>query len=95
MYRNKFMLVAAVALGLNSFSAFAARDFSALSTAELMQLKPSEMSEEDHNAFRAEVQKRSVNTSPADKEESRKQTPEQKKGQGGGGKQGGGMGRGH
>jgi len=91
------MQAAVVALGLISSSAFAARDFSALNTAELTQLKPSEMGEEDRSAFRAEMQKRSVSMSAAEKEDSRNQMREQRKGQGGGqGMQGrGGMGRGH
>ena len=105
MYRKKFIQAAAVALGLISLNAFAAQDFSALNTTELTQLKPSEMGEEDRNAFRAEIQKRSVNMSAAEKEEFRNQMRSQNKGQGGGqgsgqemqGKGGmqGGMGRGH
>jgi uncharacterized membrane protein YgcG len=105
MYRKKFIQAAAVALGLISLNAFAAQDFSALNTAELTQLKPGEMGEEDRNAFRAEIQKRSVNMSATEKEEFRNQMRSQNKGQGGGqgsgqGMQGkggmqGGMGRGH
>lgn len=102
MYRNRFMQAAAVAFGLISLNAFAAQDFSGLGTTELTQLKPSEMGEEDRNAFRAEMQKRSANMSAAEKEETRNQMREQNKGQGGGqgmqgrgGMQGGGMGRGH
>ncbi|GEM_PF-5687505 len=104
MNRKIFMQAAAVAFGLISLSAFAAQDFSGLGTTELTQLKPSEMGEEDRNAFRAEMQKRSANMSSAEKEETRNQMREQKgKGQGSGngqGKQGrggmqGGMGRGH
>lgn len=101
MYRKRFMQTAAVALGLISLSAFAAQDFSGLGTTELTQLKPSEMGEEDRNAFRAEMQKRSANMSEAEKEETRNQMREQNKGQGGGqrmqgggGQGGGGMGRG-
>lgn len=106
MNRKSFMRAAAVAFGLISLSAFAVQDFSGLGTAELTQLKPSEMGEEDRNAFRAEMQKRSANMSPEEKEASRNQMREQKvKGQGSGGGQGkqgrggmqggGGMGRGH
>lgn len=105
MYRKKFMQAAAVALGLISLSAFAAQDFSGLGTTELTQLKPSEMGEEDRNAFRTEMQKRSASMSSAERDESRNQMREQKgQGTGGGqGKQGrsggmqggGGMGRGH
>ena len=97
MYRKKFIQAAAVALGLISLNAFAAQDFSALNTAELTQLKPSEMSEEDRDAFRAEIKKRSVSMSATEKEEVRNQMRGQNKGQGGGqGMQGkGGMGRGH
>lgn len=104
MYRKIFMLVAAVAFGLASLSAFAAQDFSGLDNTELTQLKPSEMGEEDRSAFRAEMQKRSAMMSPAEKEETRNRMREQK-GQGSGGGQGrqgrggmqggGGMGRGH
>ncbi|MDP2878525.1 MAG: hypothetical protein Q8N74_03230 [Sulfuricella sp.] len=101
MYRKRFMQAAAVAFGLISLNAIAAQDFSGLGTTELTQLKPSEMGEEDRNAFRAEMQKRSANMSAAEKDETRNQMREQKgKGQGGGqgkgGMQGGGgMGRGH
>jgi len=101
MYRKRFMQAAAVAFGLISLSAFAAQDFSALNTAELTQLKPSEMGEEERNAFRAEMQKRSASMSATEKEEFRNQMRSQNKGQGGGqGMQGrggmqGGMGRGH
>lgn len=106
MYRKRFIQAAAVAFGLVSLSAFAVQDFSALNTAELTQLKPSEMGEEDRNAFRSEMQKRSVSTSSAERDEIRSQMREQKgKGQGAGGGQGkqgrggmqggGGMGRGH
>lgn len=102
MYRTRFMQAAAVALGLISLSALAAQDFSALNTAELTQLKPSEMGDEDRNAFRAEMQKRSASMSSTEKEEVRNQMRGQNKGQGGGqgmqgkgGMQGGGMGRGH
>jgi len=100
MYRKKFMQAAAVAFGLISLSAMAAQDFSGLGTTELTQLKPSEMNDVDRTAFRAEMQKRSVNMSSAEKDETRNQMREQKKGQGGGqgrgGMQGGGgMGRGH
>ena len=107
MYRKRFMQAAAVAFGLISLSAFAAQDFSGLGTTELTQLKPSEMGEEDRNAFRTEMQKRSASMSSAERDESRNQMREQKgKGQGTGGGQGkqgrgggmqggGGMGRGH
>lgn len=102
MYRNRFMQAAVVAFGLISLSAFAAQDFSGLGTTELTQLKPSEMNDEDRNAFRAEMQKRSVNMSAAERDETRNQMREQK-GQGSGGGQGKqgrgggmqGMGRGH
>ena len=101
MYRKKFLQAAAVALGLISLNAFAAQDFSALNMAELTQLKPGEMGEEDRSAFRAEIQKRSMNMDAAEKEEFRNQMREQNKGQGGGQGSGqgmrgrGGMGRGH
>lgn len=106
MNRKNFMQAAAVAFGLISLSAFAAQDFSGLGNTELTRLKPSEMGEEDRNAFRAEMQKRSASMSSAEKEESRNQMREQKgKGQGSGGGQGkqghggmqggGGMGMGH
>lgn len=99
MYAKKMMQVAAVALCLVSLNSHAAQDFSALGTPELTQLKPSEMGEEDRNAFRAEMQKRSVSMSATEKEEVRSQMRGQNKGQGGGqgGGQGrqGGMGRGH
>lgn len=105
MYRKRFMQAAIVALGLISLSAFAAQDFSGLGTTELTQLKPSEMGEEDRNAFRAEMQKRSANMSAAEKDETRNQMREQKgqgtgggqgrQGRGGGMQGGGGMGRGH
>ncbi|GAO36217.1 hypothetical protein SCT_1619 [Sulfuricella sp. T08] len=99
MYRKRFMQAAAVAFGLISLSAIAAQDFSGLGTTELTQLKPSEMNDGDRNAFRAEMQKRSVNMSSAEKDETRNQMREQKKGQGGGQGRGGmegggGMGRG-
>lgn len=102
MYGKKLMQAATVALCLASLNAIAAQDFSALSTAELTQLKPNEMGEEDRNAFRTEMQKRSASMSSTEKEEFRNQMREQNKGQGGGqgmqgrgGMQGGGMGRGH
>ena len=98
MYRTRFMQAAAVALGLISLNAFAVQDFSALNTAELTQLKPSEMGEEDRNAFRAEMQKRSASMSATEKEEVRNQMRGQNKGQGGGQGRGGmqgGMGRGY
>lgn len=101
MYKKRFMQAAAVAFGLIGLSAFAAQDFSGLGTTELTQLKPSEMGEEDRNAFRAEMQKRSASMTPAEKDETRNQMREQNKGQGGGqrmqgggGQGGGGMGRG-
>ncbi|MHB1436936.1 MAG: hypothetical protein ACYCVX_05305 [Thiobacillus sp.] len=96
MYGKKLAQAATMALCLVSLSALAAQDFSALSTAELTQLKLNEMSEEDRDAFRTEIKKRSVNMSATEKEEVRKQLPGQNKGQGGGqGMQGkGGMGRG-
>lgn len=100
MNRKRFIQAIAVAFGLISLSAFAAQDFSGLGNTELMQLKPSEMGEEDRNAFRAEMQKRSASMDSAEKEESRNQMREQRgKGQGSGGGQGkqgrgGGMGRG-
>jgi hypothetical protein len=91
------MQAAVVALGLMSLDAFAAQDFSALNTTELMQLKPGEMGEEDRNAFRTEMQKRSASMSSTEKEQVRNQMRGQNKGQGGGqGMQGrGGMGRGY
>jgi uncharacterized protein with von Willebrand factor type A (vWA) domain len=97
MYVKKFMQAATVALCLVSLNALAAQDFSALNTAELMQLKPNEMGEEDRNAFRGEMRKRTANMSSMEKEEFRNQMREQKKGQGGRqGMQGSGaMGRGH
>lgn len=99
MYGKELMQAAAVALCLVSLNAHAMQDFSALTTAELTQLKPSEMGDEDRNAFRAEMQKRSASMSATEKEEVRNQMRGQ--GQGGGqGMQGrggmqGGMGRGH
>ena len=97
MYSKKLMRAATVTLCLVSLHALAAQDFSALSMQELTQLKPNEMGEDDGNAFRAEMQKRSVNMSSTEKEEFRNQMREQKKSQGGG--QGmqerGGMGRRH
>lgn len=97
MYGKKLMQAAIVALCLVSLNALAAQDFSTLDTAELMQLKPNEMGEEDRNAFRDEMRKRTANMSSTEKEEFRNQMREQKKGQGGGqGMQGSGaMGRGH
>jgi len=103
MYRKRFMQAAAVAFGLISVGAFAAQDFSGLGTTELTQLKPSAMNDEDRNAFRTEMQKRSVNMSSAEKDEFRNQmqksqgsSGEQGKQRRGGGMQGGGgMGRGH
>lgn len=107
MYRKRFMQATAVAFGLISLGAFAAQDFSGLDTAELTQLKPSTMSDEDRNAFRTEMQKRSANMSTAEKDEVRNQMREQKgngqgsgggqgkQGRGGGMQGGGGMGRGH
>ena len=96
MYGKKLAQAATMALCLISLSALAAQDFSALSTAELTQLKLNEMSEEDLDAFRTEIKKRSVNMSATEKEEVRNQMRGQNKGQGGGqGMQGkGGMGRG-
>lgn len=97
MSGKKFMQATAVVLYMVSLNSFAAQDFSALSTAELTQLKFEEMGEEDHNAFRAEIQKRSMKTDTAEKEESGNQKREQKRGQGGGQGRGGaqgGMGRG-
>lgn len=96
MYGKKLMRAATVALYLISLNALAAQDFSSLSKQELMQLKPNEMGEEDRNAFRDEMQKRTANMSPTEREEFRNQMREQKKSQGGGqGMQGrGGMGRG-
>ena len=84
MYRKKFIQAAAVALGLISLNAFAAQDFSALDTAELMQLKPNEMGEEDRNTFRDEMRKHTANMSATEKEKFRNQMREQKKSQGGG-----------
>ena len=94
----KMTQAAAVALCLVSLNSHAAQDFSALGTPELTQLKPSEMGEEDRNAFRAEMQKRSVSMSATEKEEVRTQMRGQNKGQGNGQGRGGmqgGMGRGH
>ena len=98
MNGKKLMQATAVALCMVSLNSFAAQDFSALSTAELTQLKFEEMDEEDHNAFRAEIQKRSMKIGTAEKEESGNQKREQKRGHGGGKGRGGaqgGMGRGH
>lgn len=98
MSSKKLMQATAVVLYMVSLNSFAAQDFSALSTAELTQLKFEEMGEEDHSAFRAEIQKRSMKTGTAEKEESGNQKREQKRGQGGGQGRGGaqgGMGRGH
>lgn len=96
MYGKKLMRAATVTLCLVSLHALAAQDFSALSTQGLTQLKPNEMGEDDRNAFRAEMQKRSANMSSTEKEEFHNQMREQKKSQGGGqGMQGrGGVGRG-
>ena len=96
MYGKKLAQAATMALCLVSLSVLAAQDFSALSTAELTQLKLNEMSEEDRDAFRTEIKKRSVNMSATEKEEVRNQMRGQNKSQGGGqGMQGkGGMGRG-
>ncbi|MEN6587105.1 MAG: hypothetical protein ABFE02_13790 [Sulfuricella sp.] len=92
MYGKKLMRAATLALSLVSLNAFAAQDFSALNTADLMQLKPGEMGDEDRNAFRAEMQKRSVSMSATEKEAARNQMREQNRGQGGGQRmQGGGM----
>lgn len=98
MYGKKLMQAATVALCLVSLNTLAAQDFSALSTQEFTQLKPNEMGEEDRNAFRTEMQKRSASMSSTEKEEFRNPMREQKKSQGG--RQGssgmqGGMGRGH
>lgn len=102
MYVKKSLRAAMVALCLVSLNTLAAQDFSALSTAELTQLKPGEMNEEDRIAFRAEMKNRSMAMGVTEKEETRNQTREQMKGRGGGqgmqgrgGMQGGGMGRGH
>jgi hypothetical protein len=105
MNSRRFMQAAAVAFGLISLSAFAAQDFSGLGTTELTQLKPSEMGEEDRNAFRTEMQKRSASMNSAEKDELRNQMREQKgqgsgggqekQGRGGGMQGGGGVGRGH
>ena len=84
MYGKKLMQAATVALCLVSLNALAAQDFSALDTAELMQLKPNEMGEEDRNAFRDEMRKHTANMSSTEKEEFRNQMREQKKGQSGG-----------
>jgi len=81
MYVKKLMQAATVALCLISQNALAAQDFSALDTAELMQLKPNEMGEEDRNAFRDEMRKRTANMNSTEKEEFRNQMREQKKGQ--------------
>ena len=101
MYGKKLMQAVTVVLCLVSLNTLAAQNFPALSTAELTQLKPSEMSEEDRNAFRAEMQNRSASMSATEKEATRNQMREQNKGQGGGqrmqgggGQGGGGMGRG-
>jgi len=90
------MQAAKVALCLVSLNALAAQDFSALSTQELTQLKPNGMVEEDRNAFRDEMRKRSGGMSAAEKEEFRNQMREQKKSHGGGQgmRERGGMGRG-
>lgn len=94
MHGSKLMRAVAVALCMASLNSFAVQDFSALSTAELTKFKLEEMGEEDLKAFRAEIQKRSMDLSDTEKEASRSSKREQKKGQGGGqGK--GGMGRGH
>lgn len=82
MYGKKLMRAATVMLCLVSLHALAAQDFSALSTQELTQLKPDEMGEDDRNAFRAEMQKRSASMSSTEKEEFRNQMREQKKSQG-------------
>ncbi|HUX63582.1 hypothetical protein [Sulfuricella sp.] len=68
MYRKRFMQAAAVAFGLISLSGFASQDFSGLDTTELTRLKPREMGEEDRNAFRTEMQKRSASMSSAETE---------------------------
>lgn len=97
MYRRKLIRAATLAMCLVSLDALAVQDFSALSSAELMQMKPGEMNEADHNAFRTEMQKRSVNMSATEKETFRNQMREQGRGNGGGQgmqKRGGGMGRG-
>lgn len=88
MYR-KILRVAAVALCLGSLNSFAAQDFSVLSTAELTKFKLEEMGEDDLKAFRAEIQKRSMDLGNTEKETSRSQQREQKKGQGGGHGKGG------
>lgn len=96
MCRKLFLRAATMALCLVSLNSPAAQDFSALSTAELTKFKLEEMGEEDLKAFRAEIQKRSMDLSKSETKESRSQQREQKKGQGRGqgkgGKQGG-MGR--
>ena len=84
MYGKKLMQAATVALCLVSLNALAAQDFSTPDTAELMQLKPNEMGEEDRNAFRDEMRKHTANMSSTEKEEFRNQMREQKKGQSGG-----------
>lgn len=102
MHGKKLMRAAALSLCLVSPNSFGAQDFSALSTTELTQLKPSEMGEDDRSAFRAEMQKRSMDMGTTEKEELRNQMRDQNRSRGarGGGKQGrggmqGGMGRGH
>ncbi|MBY0577023.1 MAG: DUF1104 domain-containing protein [Gallionellaceae bacterium] len=82
MYGKKLMQAATVALCLVSLNSLAAQDFSALSKQELMQLKPNEMGEEDRNAFRDEMRKRTANMSATEKEEFRNQMREQKKARG-------------
>jgi hypothetical protein len=96
MYRKFILHAATAALCLVSLNSPAAQDFSALSTAELTKYKLEELGEEDLKSFRAEIQKRSMDLSKSETQESRSKQREQKKGQGRGqgkgGKQGG-MGR--
>lgn len=83
MYK-KNMWVAAAALCLVSMNLFAAHDSAVRSTVELTKYKLGERYEEDPNAFRAEVQKRTMCTSISDHETSQNKKREQKKDQSGG-----------
>lgn len=81
---KKNMWVTAAALCFVSMNSFAVRDSGVRSSAELTKYKLEERYAEDPNAFRAEVQKRTMSTSVSDHETPQNKKREQKKDQNGG-----------
>ena len=68
---KKLIQTAIAVLCLVNLNVFAVQHLSAMSASELMQLKPGEMSKDDHYAYQAEMQNRSVNMNTKEKKEFR------------------------